>query len=150
MGQSLSKVYVHIVFSTKHRAHLIDKKIEVPLFNYLGGICKSMECYSVQIGGYRNHVHVLCLLSKKVTQTDLLEELKKSSSKWIKTQGTQYANFYWQRGYGIFSVNPWKLDVVINYIKNQEAHHQKKTFQEEFRTFLKKYKVEFDERYVWD
>lgn len=80
----------------------------------------------------------------------LLEEVKKQSSKWIKTKGATYANFYWQDGYGIFSVNPSEVNVVIDYIKNQEEHHKKKTFQDEFRVFLKKYNMEFDERYVWD
>lgn len=80
----------------------------------------------------------------------LLEELKKQSSKWIKTKAEAYLNFYWQDGYGIFSVNPAEIDVVVRYIKNQKEHHQKKTFQEEFRASLKKYKVDFDERYVWD
>ncbi len=150
MPQSLSKVYVHIVFSTKNREPLIDKEIGERLYEYLGGICKGLECNPVQIGGYRNHVHILCLLSRKITQMKLLEEVKKNSSKWIKTQGAAYRNFYWQNGYGIFSVNPYEVDVVINYIKNQEAHHQRKTFQREFRSFLKKYEVDFDERYVWD
>ena len=150
MAQSLSKVYVHIVFSTKHRQNLIDDHIKTPLFEYLGGICRGLDCNPVQVGGYQNHVHILCLLSRKVTQMKLLEELKKRSSKWIKTKGNAYSNFYWQDGYGIFSVNPSEIDRVIDYIKNQEGHHQKRSFQDEFRAFLKKYKVEYDERYVWD
>ncbi len=150
MGQSLSNVYVHITFSTKNREKLIDKAIENDLFHYLGGICKGLECNPIQVGGYRDHVHILCKLSKKITQIKLLEEVKKQSSKWIKTKGSKYSKFYWQDGYGIFSVNPSELGVVIEYIKNQEAHHKTKTFQEEYRAFLKKYEVEFDERYVWD
>ena len=150
MGQSLSKVYVHIIFSTKHRTNLIDRRIDNDLFAYIGGICKGLECNPIQIGGYRNHVHILCQLSKKISKTKLLEEVKKQSSKWIKTKGDQYTNFYWQDGYGIFSVKPTELDVVEKYIKNQEAHHQKNTFQDEFRDFLKKYDTQFDERYVWD
>ena len=150
MGQSLSRVYVHITFSTKHRTRLIDKQIEVSLFEYLGGICKGLECNPIQVGGYQNHVHILCLLSKKIAQMKLLEEVKKQSSKWIKTKGAKYSNFYWQNGYGIFSVNPAEIDVVVRYIKNQEQHHRKKTFKEEFRAFLNKYKVEFDEKYIWD
>ena len=150
MPQSLSKVYVHIVFSTKYRRNLIDETIKEELFKYLGGVCKAMECYPVQIGGYRNHVHILCSLSRKVTQAALLEEVKKRSSKWIKTRGEQYRNFYWQGGYGIFSVNPSQLDIVVKYIKNQKAHHERKGFKREFRSFLKKYQVEYDERYVWD
>lgn len=80
----------------------------------------------------------------------LLEELKKQSSKWIKTKGKKYLDFYWQNGYGIFSVNPSDIDPVISYIQNQKEHHRTKTFKEEFRAFLKKYNVEYDERYVWD
>jgi len=150
MSQSLSKVYIHITFSTKNRQHLIDKYIQDQLFEYLGGICKGLECFPVRIGGHTDHVHVLCLLSRKIAQMKLMEELKKESSKWIKTKDHRYANFYWQDGYGIFSVNPTEIDVVVNYINNQEEHHKKRTFQDEFRAFLKKYKVEFDERYVWD
>ena len=149
MAQSLSKVYVHIIFSTKDRQQLIDENIQVSLFKYLGGICKGLECNPVQIGGHSNHVHILCLLSRKVAQMDLLEELKKQSSKWIKMQGDSYSNFYWQDGYGIFSVNPTQIDVVVNYIKNQEEHHKKISYQDELRVFLKKYNVDFDERYIW-
>ncbi|MEN8121982.1 MAG: IS200/IS605 family transposase [Bacteroidota bacterium] len=150
MPQSLSKVYVHITFSTKNRQNLIDDNIKDKLFEYLGGICKKLECNPVKVGGYKNHVHILCVLSKKITQIKLLEEVKKSSSQWIKTQSSKYSNFYWQDGYGIFSVNPSEIDIVEKYIENQEEHHKKKSFQDEFRAFLKKYEVEYDERYVWD
>ena len=150
MPQSLSKVYVHITFSTKYRQPRIDDSIKTSLFEYLGGICKGLECNPIKVGGFRDHVHILCLLSRKITQMKLLEEVKKQSSKWIKTKGLAYSDFYWQDGYGIFSVNPAEIDVVVHYISNQEEHHQKKTFQNEFRTFLEKYKVDYDERYVWD
>ncbi len=150
MPQSLSKVYVHITFSTKYRVNLIDKKIESPLFNYIGGVCKGLECNPIQVGGYQNHIHILCILSKKITQSKLLEETKKQSSRWIKTQGPAYNNFYWQDGYGIFSVNPRQIDRVSNYIKNQEVHHSKKTYKKEFIELLNKNNVEYDERYLWD
>jgi len=150
MSQSLSKVYVHISFSTKLRQNLIDEDIEAPLFEYLGGICKGLECNPIQIGGYQNHIHVLCLLSKKITQIKLMEELKKQSSKWVKQRDEKYSNFYWQDGYGIFSVNLAEIDIVVNYIKKQKEHHKKVSFQDEFLAFLKKYKVEFDVRYLWD
>lgn len=150
MAQSLSKVYVHITFSTKNRQSLIDDNIKTSLFEYLGGICKGLECNPLRVGGYLDHVHIICLLSRKVPQMKLLEELKKQSSKWIKTKGQGYSNFYWQDGYGIFSVNPSEIDVVENYIINQKEHHKKVSFQDEFRAFLKKYKVEYDEKYVWD
>ena len=120
------------------------------MYEYLGSVCKGLECNPVKIGGHKNHVHILCLLSRKVAQMKLLEELKKQSSKWIKTKGQSYFNFYWQNGYGIFSVNPREADKVIDYINAQHAHHKHTSFQDEFRAFLKKYKVEYDERYVWD
>ena len=150
MPQSLSKVYVHITFSTKYRQHLIDENIETPLHEYLGGICKGLECNPIKVGGHSNHVHVLCTLSRKIAQSKLLEELKKRSSKWIKTKGEQYANFYWQDGYGIFSVNPSEIEIVENYILKQKEHHKKINFQDEFRALLEKYGIDYNEDYVWD
>jgi putative transposase len=150
MSQSLARVVVHITFSTKYRQPLIDAAIEPELHAYLGSVCNEMDCQSIKVGGYTDHVHVLCFLSRKVALMDLLEEIKKRSSKWIKTKGEAYANFYWQGGYGAFSVNAAELDVVIRYIERQHEHHEKKSFQDEFRAFLKKYNVEYDERYVWD
>jgi REP element-mobilizing transposase RayT len=150
MAQSLSKVYVHITFSTKNRHPFIDNNISKELWTYIGGICKALECYPVRVGGHNDHVHVCCLLSKKITQIKLLEEIKKESSKWIKTKDEKYSKFYWQDGYGIFSVNPFEIEKVIEYIDNQYEHHKKRTFQEELLGFLKKYEVEYDERYLWD
>jgi putative transposase len=150
MGQSLVKNYLHIVFSTKHRQHLIHKPVNEELYNYLGGISRDLECYPVIVGGHTDHVHILCMLSKKIALMKLLEEVKSHSSKWMKTKSPTLSDFYWQDGYGAFSVNPYQIDVVKNYIENQEEHHQKKTFQNEYRGFLKKYNVEYDEKYVWD
>lgn len=129
---------------------LIDEQIKTSLFEYLGGICKGLECNPIKIGGHSDHVHVFCLLSRKIAQMKLMEELKKQSSKWIKTKGKNYTNFYWQNGYGIFSVNPVESNLVVQYIENQAQHHKKISFQDEFRAFLKKHKIEYDERYVWD
>lgn len=150
MGQSLVKNYLHIVFSTKYRQPMITEVIESELHAYLGGICKNLDCQPIKVGGYNDHIHILCMLSKKIPLIKLMEELKSHSSKWIKTKGEEFKNFYWQEGYGAFSVNPSEVDVVINYIANQKEHHDKKTFQDEFRAFLKKYLVAYDERYVWD
>ncbi len=150
MGQSLVNNYLHIVFSTKHRELLIHPPVEADLHSYLGGICNKLECQVLIVGGYTDHIHILCKLSKKIALMKLIEELKSHSSKWIKTQGIEYANFYWQDGYGAFSVNPAEVETVIAYIANQHQHHSKKTFQNEYRAFLIKYKVEFDERYVWE
>ena len=150
MPQSLAKNYLHIVFSTKHREPLIHPPIETELHKYLGGICNKLECYPVVIGGYTDHVHILCLLSKKLPLIKLLEELKSHSSKWLKTKDEKLKNFYWRDGYGAFSVSPHEIEVVKSYIESQHSHHEKKTFQDEYREFLKKYNVEYDERYVWD
>lgn len=150
MSQSLSQVYVHAVFSTKNRQPLIDKNIQDRLYEYLAGICKALQCSTLQIGGYNDHVHILCRLSKNITQAKWMEEVKKSSSKWIKTIDSKYENFYWQNGYGIFSVNPSEVQIVTDYIKNQEEHHRSKTFKAELIAFLKKYQVEYDERYLFD
>lgn len=150
MGQSLVKNYLHIVFTTKYRQPLIKESIESELHAYLGGICKNLECHPIKIGGYTDHIHILCMLSKKVTLAKLLEEIKSHSSKWIKTKGDNYKHFYWQDGYGAFSVNPAEVHTVINYIANQKEHHSKKTFQDEYLTMLEKYHAEYDERYLWD
>ncbi|MEP4532724.1 MAG: IS200/IS605 family transposase [Cyclobacteriaceae bacterium] len=150
MGQSLVKNYIHIVFSTKHREPLIYPPIEAELHAYLGGICNKLDCTVIKVGGYTDHIHILCMLSKKIALMKLMEKLKSHSSKWIKTKGVGYENFYWQDGYGAFSVNPSEVDTVIAYITNQHEHHSKKTFQDEYRAFLKKYHVEYDEKYVWD
>ena len=150
MGQSLVKNYLHLIFSTKNREPIIEKTIQPELYNYLGGVCNNLESYPVKIVGHDDHVHIFCMLSKKIALIKLMEELKSHSSKWIKTKGENFNNFYWQDGYGAFSVNPSEIQIVTDYITNQEEHHLKKTFQDEYRSFLKKYNVEYDERYVWD
>ncbi|MCX6266764.1 MAG: IS200/IS605 family transposase [Bacteroidetes bacterium] len=150
MGQSLVKNYIHIIFSTKLRAQFIYSPYDQELYRYLGSICNNLESQVLKIGGYSDHVHILCLLSKKTALVKLVEELKSHSSKWMKTKDESLKNFYWQDGYGAFSVNPSEVDTVKTYIDNQQRHHCKKTFQQEYRAFLEKYKVEYDERYVWD
>lgn len=150
MAQSLVQNYIHLVFSTKHRLHSIDDVVQPVLFSYIAGVCTNNGCYPVEIGGHTNHIHALFLLSKKIALIKIVEEIKAYSSKWMKTKGDAYKNFYWQSGYGAFSVNPAEVDVVITYIKSQKEHHRKRTFEEEYRAFLKKYGVDYDERYVWD
>ena len=150
MGQSIVKNYMHIIFSTKNREPFIQSNIENELHAYLGGICKNIDCPPIKIGGYTDHIHILCMLSKKLPLVKLIEEVKAHSSKWMKAKEDSLKNFYWQTGYGAFSVNPSEIDKVIEYIANQHEHHSKKPFQDEYRAFLKKYKVEYDERYVWD
>lgn len=150
MPQSLVKNYLHITFSTKGRENLIDKNISAELFTYLGEVCKSLECNPVMVGGHSDHIHILCTLSRKIALMTLIKKVESSSSKWIKTKDKKYGKFYRQNGYGAFSVNPAETDVVVRYIENQEEHHRKKSFQEKYVVFLKKYEVEYDEMYVWD
>lgn len=149
MGQSLVKNYVHIVFGTKHRKPIIREYIEQELHGYLGGICNHLECQVIIVGGYTDHIHILCLLSKKITLAKLVQDIKCNSSKWIKTKGSEFSNFYWQDGYAAFSVYPAEIDVVRKYIENQRQHHGKKSFQKEYIEFLEKNEMEYDERYVW-
>jgi len=150
MGQSLVKNYLHIIYSTKHRQPLIHEPVGAELYSYFGGICKNLECNPVKIGGYTDHVHILCMLSKKIAVMKLLETVKSHSSKWMKTKGASLSDFYWQDGYGAFSVSPSRVEALKDYIERQAEHHQHKTFQEQFREILKEYNVEYDERYVWD
>ena len=138
------------MFSTKNREQFIYPPFEDELHNYLGGICKNLDCQPIKTGGYTDHIHILCMLSKKIALIKLIEEVKSNSSKWIKAKDESLKGFYWQDGYGAFSVNPSEVDVVSNYISNQSEHHKKITFQDEYRVFFKKYNVEYDERYVWD
>jgi len=150
MPQSLVKNYIHIIFSTKNRYPFIDKNIRDELFNYLGGICKNIECNPLIIGGHEDHVHILCLLSRKIALMKLIEELKTHSSKWIKTKGIHYQKFYWQNGYGGFSIHPKETDMIKDYILLQEEHHKKRSFQDEYLAFLKEYDIKYDEKYIWD
>ena len=150
MGQSLIKNYLHLVFSTKHRVPFIDDAIEEELHAYLGGICSRLGCPPIRVGGYKDHIHILCILSAKIPLMKLMEEVKGHSSKWIKTKGHRYKNFYWQNGYAAFSVNPRGVERVTKYIENQHAHHGKNTFKEELIAFLREYQIKFEERYLWD
>ena len=150
MPQSLVKNYLHITFSTKNRYPFFEKEFQKELFSYLAGACHNMESYPIIVGGHKDHIHILCNLSRKIALMKFMEEIKSHSSKWLKTKSNLLSNFYWQNGYGAFSVNPREVDIVVDYIKNQEKHHLKRTFQDEYRTFLKKYNIDYDERYVWD
>jgi REP element-mobilizing transposase RayT len=151
MPQSLAKVLVHIVFSTKHRyPFLAEKNIRDEMHAYLGATCNELECAVLTVGGVADHVHILCVLSRNVSIAKLVGDVKRGSSKWVKTKGKMLTKFAWQNGYGVFSVAQSQVERVREYIAGQEEHHRKKTFQDEYRLFLKEYGVDFDERYVWD
>jgi REP-associated tyrosine transposase len=146
--QSLAKVLVHLIFSTKSREPLIHREVRVALHAYLAGTLKNLQCPSLQTGGTADHVHALVSLGRTRTIADVVEEMKKSSSKWMKQQGVQ--GFAWQAGYRAFSVSESQATAVIRYVSRQEEHHRQLTFQEEFRRFLDRYGVTYDERYMWD
>ncbi len=150
MAQSLVRNYVHIIFSTKHRNDFIDENIEIELFKYIAAICKDLESPALKIGGTDNHIHILCLLSRKIALMKLVQEIKAHSSKWIKTKGHKYENFFWQDGYGAFSLNEKNVQPVINYIQNQRNHHKNIAFKEEFLSILAQNNIEYDEQYLWD
>ena len=151
MSQSLAKILVHIVFSTKNRqTFLQDEAIRGELHAYTIGVLKSLESPSIAINSVEDHIHILCLLSRKIAVMKLVEEIKTSTSKWIKTKGQTYRGFYWQGGYGAFSVSESKREEVQRYIQHQAEHHRRLTFQEEFRQLCVKHGIEIDERYVWE
>jgi putative transposase len=150
MSQSLANNYVHIVFSTKNREPFIEPAFENELFSLVGNECNKLECTPIVIGGHLDHLHILCMLSKKVALMNLIKEVKGHSSYLFKRQTSALDAFYWQNGYGAFSVSPTDIDRISAYIANQKTHHQSLTFQDEYRMMLKKYRIEYDERYVWD
>jgi putative transposase len=151
MPQSLAKILVHTIFSTKdRRPFLRDPALRAELHRYLGGILTNLDCQPIIIGGVEDHVHILSTLSRTSAPATMVKETKRSSSLWIKTKDSNLADFGWQNGYGIFSVSHSQLEAVRGYIADQEQHHQKFSFQDEFRKFLRKHQTAFDERYVWD
>jgi REP element-mobilizing transposase RayT len=150
MPQSLSFLLIHVIFSTKDRTPIRDSSILPSLHAYLATVARNAGCECYRVGGGADHVHLAVRLSRTTATAKLVEELKTSSSKWLKTQSPSLANFAWQKGYGAFSVGPSDLPALMQYIDTQGAHHRKHTFQEEFRAFLTKYGMECDERYMCD
>lgn len=151
MPQSLAQIHVHLVFSTKNRLPwLRQDAVREELFAYLVGGCANLQCPSQRIGGYHDHIQILCSLGRTICVADLVRELKKRSSEWLKQRGSDLRDFHWQGGYGAFSVSPAHVAALIEYIKNQPEHHRQESFQDEFRRLCAKYGLVIDERYVWD
>jgi len=151
MPQSLSAVYIHLVFSTKDRyPFLRDKPARDALPSYLGGVSKQLDCPPILIGGVEDHVHLLARFGRTITQAEWVKELKRVSNLWLKERDRDYADFEWQGGYADFSVSQSNLEQVKQYIAGQEEHHLKMNFQEELRALLRKHEMEWDEKYVWD
>jgi putative transposase len=150
MPQSLSKIAVHSVFSTKHRAAIIAEPLWDELHTYTGGVLREHGCSPIRVGGVADHVHILFELSRTMTIAKIMETVKTATSKWLKSKSPLLVNFHWQNGYGAFSVSEAEVEAVTAYIANQKDHHKRKTFQEEFQGLLHSCKVDYDERYVWD
>ncbi|MCP9496073.1 MAG: IS200/IS605 family transposase [Pyrinomonadaceae bacterium MAG19_C2-C3] len=150
MSQSLSSILIHLVFSTKHREPFIKPEIEPELHAYLSAVFRECQSPSLLIGGTSDHVHALFVLHRTWTIADVVEEAKKSSSKWIKTKGDALHSFQWQAGYGAFSIGESSVGAVKRYIATQKEHHRQRTFQDEYRMLLQKYRIDYDERYVWE
>ncbi len=151
MPQSLSKIAVHIVFSTKHRKPLLRKEIRSELYPYMATILRqNVDSPAIQIGGVEDHIHCLVLLSRKFAIKNVIEVMKTETSKWVKKQTAPLRGFYWQSGYGAFSVSESNIAAVKRYIVDQEEHHKKMTFQDEFRILCRRHGIDWDERYVWD
>lgn len=149
MSQSLSKLYVHLIYHTKYSSVLIRNEEKQKLYAYIGSVLKSNESIPIVINGTNDHLHILCVMSKNIALAKLVEEIKRHSSRWIKTLDEYYNEFAWQGGYGGFSVSPSIHNKTKRYIENQEEHHKRKTFQEEYLMFLKEYGVEYNEKYLW-
>lgn len=149
MAQTLTRLLVHVVFSTKDREPLVTPDIETELYMYLCGIARNLQSPIVSIGGMPDHVHMLVVLSKNLALASLVQNLKQDSSKWIKSKGAAFGRFAWQAGYGAFSVGESQRSDVEAYINRQKQHHARMSFQDELRIILARYNIEFDERYLW-
>ena len=150
MPQSFCQIYVHLIFSTKKRRRWLDDTIRPRIHTYLATLARDDGCPFVHVGGPDDHIHMLVDLGKKTDPVTLTGKVKQESSRFVKTLGTDYEPFYWQAGYGAFSVGPTRIKDVMAYIDGQKKHHKRQTFQEEFRAFLDRYGIDYDERYVWD
>lgn len=149
MSQSLSQLYVHIIFHTKYNQSLIRPEVEKELYAYIGGVIKENGFVPIKINGTEDHIHILATMSKNIALAKFVEEIKRNSSRWIKTKGLEYQDFAWQGGYAGYSVSQSVVERVKKYIENQKEHHKKVSFKDEYVQFLAEYKIDFDENYLW-
>jgi len=150
MSQSLAKIYLHLVFSTKRREPLLAIDWRDDLFHVLGGAANNLGCQSLIVGGVADHVHLLVQLGRTIAVADAVGKIKSTSSLWVNQKHCERAQFHWQAGYAAFSVSQSNIEAVQVYIAEQEKHHEKQSFQDEMRAWLRRYQIEWDERYVWD
>jgi putative transposase len=150
MAQSLAKIYIHLIFSTKRREPLLRDDDRPELHKYLGGILRDLNSPAIEINSEPDHLHTLFVMSRTMPFSQIVQEIKTGTSAWLKKQSPMYVNFHWQNGYAAFSVSQSGVPDVRIYIRNQREHHRQMTFQDEVREILRRYEIEFDERYVWD
>lgn len=150
MSQSLSKLYVHITFHIKKANIIIGDEIGEELYAYMASIVKDNDSIPVIINGVKDHVHVLCIMSKNISLAHLVEKIKGQSSRWIKIRNNKYKLFKWQGGYSGFSVSKSVVEKTIKYIRDQKEHHRKKSYKEELIALLSLNEVNYDERYLWE
>ena len=150
MPQSLAKAYLHLVFSTKNRERSIPDQIRNALHSYIGGILRGLGCAPIEINSEPDHAHILFIMSRTETISNVVGKIKKSSNDWLREQGPEFRDFYWQAGFAVFSVSQSNVGEVREYIRRQREHHGRLSFQEEYRTFLRRHEIDFDEHYVWD
>jgi REP element-mobilizing transposase RayT len=149
MAQSLSKLYIHIIFHIKNNDVKILPENETELYAYIGGIIKATSSFPIKINGTENHLHILSTMSKNISLADFVEEIKRNSSRWIKTKGEHYQRFAWQSGYAGYSVSLSKVATVERYIERQKEHHKQESFQDEYKKFLEEYGTEYNDNYLW-
>lgn len=150
MGSSLVKIDVHVVFHVKRRRVVMRNEDLPRIFQYFGGIIRSIDAIPIEVGGICNHIHILASLPKSMSASNFVRTIKAYSSKWIKTIDDYYETFAWQDGYGAFSVSPTLLDTTARYIQNQKQHHEKRSFEDEYKLFLEKHSIPYNEKYVFD
>ena len=150
MPQSLAKIHIHLVYSTKNRDRHIGDNIRPNLHHYMGGILKNRKCYPVEINTEPDHAHILFLLGRDIAVCEIVKNLKTGTTTWLRDEASMNPSFQWQKGYGAFSVSESNVDAVRRYIQNQADHHKHTTFQDEFRKLMRLHGLEIDERYVWD
>ena len=150
MPQSLSTIILHLIFSTKDRHPWLETGVREKAHAFLAGAVRQCDCEAYRVGGVADHVHLAVRLSRTLSVADLVKDIKTASSKWMKEQDASLQDFAWQQGYGAFSVGMSQKETLLNYIDIQEEHHQTTTFQDEYRDFLTKYGIDYDERYVWE
>ena len=149
MANTYSALHYHLIFSTKNRIPYLKPEIEQRIWTYLGGIARHHKMIPIQIGGFDDHIHALLGAPPTISASQIAQHLKGESSKWIHENFPALANYAWQESYSVFAVSKSNIEAVVEYIQKQREHHQRKSFEEEYREFLQRHNIQYDERYLW-